>query len=405
MHYPASTATSLFNQAASIFDGWTDADTGTRVLKIMPRNEPWSSKAWFTTYHQHMPFLNGGRHILLLSKKYDEGGDRRVRHHGLLDLTTGEMSNPFPDGMYPVEISDAGGTSLVMHKSGGKQAITLWNIEAGQSLATFTLEGDWRFGGAKLMPDGQRVIVSQIKGRPYNEHVHSQFFVLEAGKEPWLLLDAPGFFCNHMMGNPADPNLFSYDRWPCPMVPTPQVIWVMSFDGSVHEMLKMPDATVKPGNIWGGQRDHYVWTPDGTRIASYFTPMDKVIDPASFNHFEFGWWLSVTDWRTGEDLASPYPENRWGMHFNCTPDSRYAVSAGGPGFDYLYAVDMAKLRNGWNERIICGYPKTDSTGKNSGPFPHPFVLPDGSGVIFAAGWPNEATEGVYLAEWPESFND
>ena len=108
------------------------------------------------------------------------------------------------------------------------------------------------------------------------------------------------------------------------------------------------------------------------------------------------------DWRTGEDLAAPYPKGRWGGHMQVTPDSRYILCGGGPGFDKLFAVDIAGLRAGWNEHIICSYPQTLSVGNNSDPFPMPFALPDGSGVIFNAGWPGEA-HGVYLAEWPATL--
>ena len=82
-----------------------------------------------------------------------------------------------------------------------------------------------------------------------------------------------------------------------------------------------------------------------------------------------------------------------------SPDSRYVVCGGGPGFDKLFAVSIEGLRDGWNEHIICSYPRTVSTGKNASPFPYPFVLPDQSGVIFNAGWPGPE-HGVYLAEWP-----
>ena len=47
-------------------------------------------------------------------------------------------------------------------------------------------------------------------------------------------------------------------------------------------------------------------------------------------------------------------------------------------------------------------PQTLSVGKNSEPFPYPFVLPDSSGVIFNAGWPGPE-HGVYLAEWPAAL--
>jgi hypothetical protein len=83
-------------------------------------------------------------------------------------------------------------------------------------------------------------------------------------------------------------------------------------------------------------------------------------------------------------------------------DSKYILCCGGPGFDKLFVVSIEELRHGWNEHIICSYPKTTSVGKNSDPFPYPWMLPDGSGVVFNAGWPGDE-HGVYLAEWPKGL--
>ncbi|NQU10432.1 hypothetical protein HQ590_06570, partial [bacterium] len=165
-------------------------------------------------------------------------------------------------------------------------------------------------------------------------------------------------------------------------------------------------AALRPGDMWGA-RDHYVWTPDGTRIVSYLNPHPLRLTPVpksdpDFNHFRFEWWLSALDWRTGADLAAKYPPDRWGGHMQITPDSRYIVCAGGPGFDKLFAVEIEGLRQGWNEHVICSYPETVAAGTNSDPFPHPFVLPDGSGVLFNAGWPGDQ-HGIYLAEWPRAL--
>ena len=85
-----------------------------------------------------------------------------------------------------------------------------------------------------------------------------------------------------------------------------------------------------------------------------------------------------------------------------TPDSRYIVCAGAPGFDNLFAVEIETLRHSWNEHIIASYPTTTAFSPR-GPFAYPFVLPDQSGVIFNAGWPGEK-HGVYLAEWPSELS-
>ena len=80
---------------------------------------------------------------------------------------------------------------------------------------------------------------------------------------------------------------------------------------------------MRPGDTWGA-RDHYVWTPDAKRIVSYFCqhPIQPWLDSGKpFNHFAWEWWLSATDWRTGEDLAAMYPPGRWGGHMQVSPDS------------------------------------------------------------------------------------
>ena len=82
-----------------------------------------------------------------------------------------------------------------------------------------------------------------------------------------------------------------------------------------------------------------------------------------------------------------------------SPDSRWIVCAGGRDFDKLFAVDIEGLRKGWNERILCSYPKSVAGKEYGQPCPHPAVLPDQSGVLFSAGWPGPE-HGVYLAEWP-----
>jgi len=156
---------------------------------------------------------------------------------------------------------------------------------------------------------------------------------------------------------------------------------------------------VLPGPVMDGQRDHYIWTPDGTRIASYLLPYYEVVRT---NHYHYRWWISVMDWRTGEDLCMPYPPGRWGGHFQATPDSRFLVSGGGQDFDYLYAIDIEGLREGWNERVLCRYPGSPPEAYNASANHHPHVLPDQSGVLFTAGQGTD-DHGVYLAEWPQEL--
>lgn len=68
----------------------------------------------------------------------------------------------------------------------------------------------------------------------------------------------------------------------------------------------------------------------------------------------------------------------------------------------MYLVNIDGLKHGWNEEILCSYPETNPEGTMTGYFPYPYVLPDGSGVIFCAGW-NGPEHGIYLVEWPKGL--
>ena len=251
----------------------------------------------------------------------------------------------------------------------------LWDMRQGREVAAVQVDG-WRLSGcSSLLNDDQCAMVCFFRGQPYDEHVQSRHYMICADEPPRLTLEADGYFCTHIQGCPTDPDLYAYDRWPSP-----------------ERYIALRPAVMQ------GARDHYLWTPDGKRIVSYLTP-DKFEVGPEFNHFELEWWLSATDWQTGEDLAAKYPPGRWGGHMQVTPDSRYIVCGGEPGYDHLLAVEIEGLRHGWNEQIIASYPTTSDTGSLRGPFAYPFVLPDQSGVIFNAAWPGPR-HGVYLAEWP-----
>jgi len=395
-----SATLSLFERAAQVFDGWTDPDTGVRVLRLFRRGDECPVEdVWQTLYQQCCCFLNGGREVLLRTGPFYAGLEGKT--HGLLDLTTGQMRNPFPAGYRMMQVFDA--TNLALLLAGDARTV-LWDLQTETELASLSW-GDWRFSSIYFLGDGRRALVSLFRGQPYTEPVQSQIYLLTPGESPRLILKADGYYCNHMQGCPTDPELFTYDRWPSPSRPVEQAIHLATLDGRFHEPLKLDERALRPVDMWGC-RDHYVWTPDGRRIVSYLNPEPMTVLPRAeeFNHFALGWWLSALDWRTGEDYAAPYPAGRWGGHMQITPDSKYIVCAGGPGFDKLYAVSIEGLRQGWNEHVICSYPTTVSVGKNSEPFPYPFVLPDGSGVIFNAGWPGPE-HGVYLAEWPAKLTE
>lgn len=379
---------SVFARAARIFDGWTDPETGARVLRIRPPNIEWKPGCLTTVYQQTRCFLDGGRRVLMYAR-LSPGKPSCV----LLDLASGEIANPFPDGYGVMDVDDGSGYALLL----GSDRVAIHDLLAGRELASLP-NGDWKYGGCSLLPDGRRAVVSHYQGKFYDEHCRTRLLLLSPGAEARVFLELDGFYGNHMQGCPTEPDLFCYNAWPTPLRYIDGVASIASVDGKVNYYLPLDEHAPRPGDFWG-VRDHYVWTPDGTRLVSYLNrqPLDRSIP---FNHFPFDWWLSALDWRTGEDYCVQYPPHRWGGHMQMTPDSRHIVCAGGPGFDKLYAVELAALRDGWNEHIICGYPATNAEGVNTHScFAYPFVLPDGSGVIFNAGWWGEQ-QGVYLAEWP-----
>jgi hypothetical protein len=387
------TTLSLFQQAAGVFDGWTDPDTGARVLRVFAGNLPRVPGLWGTIYHQRRPFLDGGRKVLLQARWPKE--ERGKRRGYLLDLTTGEAESPFPPDYRVLEVAEAG-TALLANREGDA---VLWDMRAETELAAVGIEG-WMREGPYFLSDGRQALVSHTRGERYDHYCESHFHLLAPGEPPRLILEAEGAWCNHVVAHPFEPELYAYDRWPCPKREIDQVIRVRSIDGTYDEPAKLDDHAPRPGNFYG-VRDHFVWTPDGKRIISYLMPA-PVDATGEFNHFDWQWWLSALDWRTGEDLAAEYPPGRWGGHMGVTPDAKYILCCGGPGFDKLFAVSIDGLRDGWNEHIICSYPQTISQGTNRDPFPYPFALPDGSGVIFTAGWPG-VEFGVYLAEWPAAL--
>jgi hypothetical protein len=396
----------LFERAARVFEGSRDEETGHRVLFLTSRERQRRfgipPEVGFTTpYHQNWPFLEGGRQVLLraIGRDFSKG---RGRHPSrLLDLESGEIYCPWPDEhWFPVDCNDRINTISYRAETEAGPIAAIQDYHSGKIIARsppLTAPG-WQFGNTHILADGRRAVYFHTRGRPYDEPVDTRTYLLDESGQCPTILSADGYFCNHYWYCPSDPNLFAYDRWPCPKRRVEQVIHIASVDGTLHQLLPLAADGVKPGNLWGGQRDHFVWTADGTRICSYVSPLVT----ESKNHYEFGWWLSVVDWRTGAETCVEYPPDRWGCNFQTSPDSRYIVSAGGPGFLKLYAIDIARLGAGWNERVLCRLPSTRFTGLNSDEFTMPFVLPDQSGVIFSAGWPGD-THGVYLVEWPKDL--
>ncbi len=385
------TKQTLFEKAGNIFDGKTDSETGLRVLRLRPPGL--ENGLWSTVYHQFRCFLEGGRKVLL----HERAAPSEKTYEVLLDLATGRTERPFPPDHKVLEVADNTGMAVLLSNEAGGNKIKLWNLRADREEAAIASDG-WIMNVANLLHDGQRAIAIQNQGKPYEERVQSRHILLTPGEQPKVILEADGYLCNHIQGCPTDPELYTYDRWPSPLRDVDQVLHLRRLDGSLHEPVPLAPSAIKPGNFWG-VRDHYIWTPDGKRIISYLSQKPFTIGP-DFNHFLLEWWLSALDWRTGEDFSALYPQGRWGGHMHVSPDSKWIICAGGPGFDKLFLVSINNLRKGWNERIVCSYPRTVSSGKNEGAFPYPVALPDQSGILFNAGWPGQE-HGVYLAAWPK----
>lgn len=380
----------LFAQAARVFDGWTDPDTGVGVLRVYPPGMAWAPGRFATPYQQSQPFSHGGRKMMLRQAREHR---RAIDHESdliVLDLTTGALE-PFSSEGY----DDNAACTVTFTGS----QIDLVELATGRVAASVPDDG-WNISGIALLADGRRAVVAHSVGKYYDEYCRTHFHLLAPDEAPTCFLEMDGVYGNHLMPCPTDPDLFSYNAWPTPKRYIDGVLSMASVDGSINYYVPLDDNAPRPADFWG-VRDHYVWTPDGSRIVSY---LDRVpVDPTQpFNHFALDWWLSALDWRTGEDYCAQYPPGRWGGHMQMTPDSRWIVNGGGPGFDKLYAVSVQALKDGWNEHILCSYPTTNADGGMASFYPYPFVLPDGSGVLFNAGWPGDE-HGIYLAAWPKDL--
>jgi len=396
----------LFEQASRVFEGWEDSETGLRVLKIAGRDCRLSSLAaaeatWGTAYHQSHCFLAGGRKVLLnahpLRESAGTSGPPRTGFF-LMDLGSGEASCPFPDDGVVIEVWDATDMALVLTGGDEDSETALWDVARQEPAASFRLPG-WHPLSTAFLSDGRRMIAGFSRGPWRKGKCHSVHHLVSADGGALKILDADGWFCNHVTPCPTDPDLYAYDRWPTPYQWIETVIHTRRVDGTCDAPLPMREGTVRPGPILDCQRDHYVWTPDGTRITSYLLPQ---AEDFSGNHYHFRWWISVLNLRTGEDLTVPYPPDRWGGNSNVTPDSRFIVSGGGQDFDYLYAIEIEGLRAGWNERPLCCYPGSPADQFFYSVNHHPHVLPDMSGVIFTAGH-KTPQQGVYMVEVPEDM--
>jgi hypothetical protein len=168
-------STTLFDRAAQVFDGWTDPDTGMRVLRLYRRGEDAVEDVWQTLYQQCKCFLDGGRKVLLRTgRAYSgQGGLRFV----LLDLTTGEMDDPFPANSAVCEVCD--GTDIaILGVFDTTPRSLVWDLRAGRELASVRVSEGWNFAGIFSLGDGQRAVAAEYRGRPYSEPVQSRHYLL-----------------------------------------------------------------------------------------------------------------------------------------------------------------------------------------------------------------------------------
>ena len=391
----------LFARASRVFEGWQDEETGLKVLFLTPKERmsdyglP-TEQCLMMPYQQCWPFLEGGRKVRLQAETRVKSSLRPPAR--LLDLETGKLLSPWEHWGSVGDCNDT--TNTVSYRIPTERGIIIGiqDFHTGKDIVRHevVIDDGWKFGNSHILGDGRRLVFFKWRGKFYEEYVQTETFVLdESGYREVLTGD--GYWCNHYWYNPADHNLFAYNRWPCPKRDVDQVIHVCSADGSFHEIAKLDDNALRPADMWG-VRDHYIWTADGKRIVSYLCPHKIVLDE-NFNHFLLNWHLSALDWRTGEDLCAAYPPDRWNGMMQTTPDSRYVVAAGRGSFRKVYAVNIEGLRDGWNERVLCNLPRSEYIGKNGEPQHMPVALPDGSGVLFDAGWPGDG-HGTYLVEWP-----
>ncbi len=388
----------LFEKAARVFPGRTDSATGCRVLRLATRSQPPTGfekvDVWRTFYHQHNPFLDGGRRVVVRSGAQEARRWRDVA----FDLETGacaELACGSPVATI-VEVSPGGLAARIERTPGSTPGsnVILADVDTGKTLNRLDTP-DWLVPQIKFLDD-RTLCVGVRQGKPYDEPCRSRFYVLDAsGAPPRLVLEEEGFFCNHMMPRPGHPDQYSYDRWPTPKKQISVITRLRTRDGSRDWVVPLAADAVPCGPIWGGQRDHYLWSADGRHIVSYFSTGPEGLP----DHYDFVWWLNRWDVETGRDTAVLYPPERWGCNFAITPDGRYVVSAGGRGHQFLYRVDLTRLEAGWNEQTLCAYPYSEESGLNHGSPHMPHVLPDGSGVVFCAGWPGP-DDGAYLVEMP-----
>ncbi len=223
-------APSLFDRATKVFDGWTDPETGARVLRIHTRGQDARGSIWSTQYHQFQCFRDGGREVLLHRSVPSDKGE--ATSYFLLDLTTGETRHPFPSGLVVNSISDEASLACLEDMGAGAHRAILWDMHEGRELVSSQCDG-WELNCIDLLSDGRRAMVFHCRGKRYTEPVQSRHYLLCPHEPPRLVLDVDGYFCSHIQGCPTAPELYAYDRWPSPNRYVDQVLHLRTLDGQV----------------------------------------------------------------------------------------------------------------------------------------------------------------------------
>ena len=101
----------------------------------------------------------------------------RIADSAFMDLTTGDVWNPFPPDCYPVQVN-GDSLAILYRKPGRTKDIILWDIHAEKALVTLPSDG-WGPAWWHFLCDGHRAIFAQSKGEGrYAGHYQSRMFLV-----------------------------------------------------------------------------------------------------------------------------------------------------------------------------------------------------------------------------------
>ena len=208
---------SVFERAARVFDGSDDPQTGLRVLKVATSDREVcplvaAGGTWTTLYHQCRCFLDGGRRAFLygypLRGSAPTDPKRRRVGQFLMDLTTGEVAEPLPPTCWVTDASDVSRTASLSFQQETERKAVFWDLNTSQPLCSLRVPG-WSLTTSTLLADGRRMLAGFHTGPWRKGRCHSQHYLLHADGRTEQILDADGYFCNHAVGCPADPDLYA----------------------------------------------------------------------------------------------------------------------------------------------------------------------------------------------------